>query len=107
MPVNTAQNSNPVSTGDGKIIRLESTGEVYVDIGSKSGLKVGDRFLVFGEKEIRNLDTGEILDVEQVDKAELTVSKVMQNTALCVISKQLTNNKLALKDKVKIIRAEK
>jgi hypothetical protein len=103
-----AVNSNitkpAASPSDGMIIRLENTGEVYVDIGSKTGLKVGDKLLVFGQKEIRNLDTGEILDVEQVEKAELLVSKVMLNTAMCKISKQMNSNKLALKDKVKIIK---
>ena len=63
--------------------------------------------MVFGEKEIRNPDTGEILDVEQVDKAELTVAKVMQNTAVCTVSKQLTSNKLVVKDKVKVVKAGK
>ncbi len=96
-----------VAKGDGMVIRLENTGEIYVDIGSKSGIKVGDKLLAFGEKEIRNLDTGEILDVEQVDKAEIAVIKVMLNTSTCKISKQLSGNKLALKDKVRIVKAEK
>ncbi|MDQ7799041.1 MAG: DUF6340 family protein [Candidatus Edwardsbacteria bacterium] len=105
--VNNANGPSSVSAGDGKIVRIESTGEIYVDIGSKSGLKAGDRLLVFGQREIRNPDTGEILDVEQVDKAELSVTKVMLNSALCLISKQQTGNKLALKDKVKIIKIDK
>ncbi|MBU1356297.1 MAG: hypothetical protein KJ620_06985 [Candidatus Edwardsbacteria bacterium] len=105
--VNNANGARSVSSGDGKIVRLETSGEVYVDIGSKSGLKVGDRLLVFGEREIRNPDTGEILDVEPVDKAELSVTKVMLNSALCRITKQLTGNKLALKDKVKIMKSDK
>jgi hypothetical protein len=100
-------NGASVSAGDGKIVRIETTGEIYVDIGSKSGLKAGDRLLVFGQREIRNPDTGEILDVEQVDKAELSVTKVMLNSALCRTTKQQVGNKLALKDKVKILKAEK
>lgn len=105
--LNTGNQKPAAIKGDGMVIRLENTGEIYVDIGSKSGLKIGDRMLVYGEKEIRNLDTGEILDVEQIEKAELTVTKVMLNTSLCRISKQLSGNKLTLKDKVRIIKPEK
>jgi|GEM_PF-1590295 len=106
--VNSGNNAKPaLAKGDGMVIRLENTGEIYIDIGSKSGIKLNDRLLVYGEKEIRNLDTGEILDVEQVDKAELTVSKVMLNTSLCRISKQLSSNKIVLKDKVRVVEVEK
>ena len=98
---------NKTLTSDGKIIRLESTGEIYVDIGSKSGLKPGDKLVAYGEKEIRNPDTGEILDLEPFDKAELLVVKVMVNSTLCRSYKALSSSKLAVKDKVRIIKENK
>ncbi len=87
-----------------KIIRIEATGEVYIDIGQKSGVKAGDRFLVVGEREIRNPDTGELLDTDVFDKAELAVTKVMENISVCRIVKTLPGKKLAIKDKVRPIK---
>jgi curli biogenesis system outer membrane secretion channel CsgG len=98
---------DPATASAGKIIRLESTGEIYVDIGAKAGLKPGDRLMAYGEKEIRNPDTGEILDVEAFEKAELLVVKVMINSTLCRSHKSLSASKLAIKDKVRIIKVDK
>ncbi|MCU0606562.1 MAG: DUF6340 family protein [Candidatus Edwardsbacteria bacterium] len=84
-----------------KIVKIEPTGEVYISIGSKAGVKPGDKMVVCGEKEIRNPDTGEVLGVDTFDKAELIVTKVMDNISLCKMSKALSNNKMAVKDKVK------
>jgi hypothetical protein len=60
--------------------------------------------IVYGEKEIRNPDTGEVMGVDSFDKAELTVTKVMDNISLCKNSKTLSNNKLTVKDKVKLVK---
>lgn len=87
-----------------KIVKIEPTGEVYISIGSKAGVKLGDKMVVCGEKEIRNPDTGEVLGVDTFDKAELIVTKVMDNISLCKMSKTLNNNKMAVKDKVKPIK---
>jgi tetratricopeptide (TPR) repeat protein len=87
-----------------KIVKVEPTGEVYISIGSKAGVKVGDRFTAYGEKEIKNPDTGEILGIDTFDKAELLITKVMDNISLCKATKALPGNKLAVKDKVKPIK---
>jgi hypothetical protein len=87
-----------------KILKLEPTGEVYINIGNKSGVKAGDRYLAVGEREIRNPDTGELLDTDVYDKAELAVSKVMENISVCRVAKLWPGQKLAVKDKVKPIK---
>lgn len=84
-----------------KIIKLETTGEVYINIGNKSGVRAGDRYLAVGEREIRNPDTGELLDTDVFDKAELAVVKVMENISVCRVVKTIPGHKLAVKDKVK------
>jgi len=84
-----------------KVIKVEATGEVYINIGNKSGVKVGDKMVVYGEKEIRNPDTGEVMGVDTFDKAEMTVTKVMENISLCKVVKALNANKIVIKDKVK------
>jgi len=83
-----------------KIIKIEPSGEVYINIGNKSGVKLGDKFKAIGEREIRNPDTGELLDTDTYDKAELLVTKVMENISLCRVVKTLPGQKLAVKDKV-------
>lgn len=87
-----------------KIVKIEPTGEVYISLGAKAGVKLGDKVIVLGEKEIRNPDTGEVMGVDTFDKAELTVIKVMDNISLCKNSKALSNNKLTVKDKVRIAK---
>ena len=87
-----------------KIVKIEPTGDVYISIGTKAGVKLGDKVIVLGEKEITNPDTGEVMGVDSFDKAELTVIKVMDNISLCKQGKLLTNNKLTVKDKVKLIK---
>lgn len=87
-----------------KIIKLEPTGEVYINIGNKSGVKAGDRYLAVGEREIRNPDTGELLDTDVYDKAELAVTKVMENISVCRVIKLWPGQKLAVKDKVKPVK---
>lgn len=87
-----------------KILKLEPTGEVYINIGNKSGVKAGDRFTAVGEREIRNPDTGELMDTDVYDKAELAVAKVMENISVCRVVKLLPGQKLAVKDKVKPIK---
>jgi hypothetical protein len=87
-----------------KIMKLEPTGEVYINIGNKSGIKVGDRFMAVGEREIRNPDTGELMDTDIFDKAELAVTKVMENISVCRTVKLMPGQKLAVKDKVKPIK---
>lgn len=87
-----------------KILKLEPTGEVYINIGSKSGVKAGDRYLAVGEREIRNPDTGELLDTDVYDKAELAVAKVMENISVCRVVKLWPGQKLAVKDKVKPVK---
>jgi tetratricopeptide (TPR) repeat protein len=87
-----------------KIIKIEPTGEVYISVGSKAGVKLGDKFTVYGEKEIKSPDTGEVLGVDTFDKAELVIVKVMDNISLCKATKTIPGNKLAVKDKVKPIK---
>ncbi len=87
-----------------KIMKLEPTGEVYINIGNKSGVKVGDRYLAVGEREIRNPDTGELMDTDVYDKAELAVTKVMENISVCRVVKPVPGQKLAVKDKVKPVK---
>jgi hypothetical protein len=87
-----------------KIVKIEPTGEVYISIGTKAGVKLGDKVVVLGEKEIRNPDTGEVMGVDSFDKAELIVTKVMDNISLCKQSKALSSNKIAVKDKVKQLK---
>ncbi|HBE73641.1 MAG TPA: hypothetical protein DDW31_06110 [candidate division Zixibacteria bacterium] len=87
-----------------RIMKIEPTGEVYINIGNKSGIKAGDRFMVVGEREIRNPDTGELMDTDIYEKAELAVSKVMENISVCRVIKPVPGNKLAVKDKVKPVK---
>ena len=87
-----------------KIVKIETTGEVYINIGSKAGAKAGDRFTAYGEIEIKSPDTGEVLGVDTFDKAELVIIKVMENISLCKTTKTLQGNKMAVKDKVKPIK---
>ncbi len=87
-----------------RIVKIEPTGEIYISIGEKAGVRIGDKVMVFGEKEIRNPDTGEVMGVDSFDKAELFVTKVMENISLCKQAKALSGNKIAVKDKVRMIK---
>lgn len=60
-----------------------SRDKIIINRGSREGVSVGDTFAVGETEEIRDPDTGEVLDVE-VDKiATLEVTKVKEKLAYC------------------------
>jgi curli biogenesis system outer membrane secretion channel CsgG len=68
---------------DGKIAKVDG-GNVYLNIGSNMGVKVGDRFEIrsMGE-QIKDPDTGEVLGGEETVVGMVEVSKVISGK-LCI-----------------------
>ena len=65
---------------EGKVAKVISDDEIIINIGSKDGVKEGDRFLVYqlGE-EIKDPDTDKILDTLEVVKGRVKIIHVQSN----------------------------
>ncbi|UCF80923.1 MAG: hypothetical protein JSV08_00410 [Acidobacteriota bacterium] len=62
---------------------ITSGGKIYITLGAGSGVKVGDRFEVHRiGNEIRNPDTGELLDVEIIKVGTLVVTEVKDKVSI-------------------------
>ncbi|PKP64191.1 MAG: hypothetical protein CVT85_11780 [Alphaproteobacteria bacterium HGW-Alphaproteobacteria-7] len=60
-----------------KIIKLIDDATVVINRGLRDNIKIGDRFLVFGEgEEISDPDTGENLGVVEIVRGRVKVSHV-------------------------------
>lgn len=67
----------------GKVIRIFDESTLLINIGSKEGLKVGDRvFVVEKGEEIKDPDTGESLGVLEMVKAELVAADVQERISI-------------------------
>jgi curli biogenesis system outer membrane secretion channel CsgG len=67
---------------EGKIIKVEGT-KAWINMGSVSGLKVGDKFTVLSVgEELRDPDTGQVLGVEESTTGEGTVSEVQERFSI-------------------------
>jgi curli biogenesis system outer membrane secretion channel CsgG len=60
-----------------------SFGKIIINRGTREGVAVGDKFDVGETEEIRDPDTGEVLDVEVEKIATLQVTKVKEKLAYC------------------------
>jgi len=65
---------------EGKVAKVISDDEIIINIGSKDGVKEGDRFLVYqlGE-EIKDPDTDKILDTLEVVKGRVKIIHAQSN----------------------------
>lgn len=66
---------------------------VILDLGLRNGVRVGMKFNVYIEgKTIKHPKTGEILDVEKIDRGIVEVTEVKEKTSTAVILKEAFQN---------------
>lgn len=67
--------------------------KVLIDLGRRSGVKVGMQFIVYKEgKVIKHPKTGEILDIERIDTGSIEIKNVKDKTSEAVIIKETLPN---------------
>ena len=67
----------------GKVIRIFDESTLLINIGSKEGLRVGERVLIVEKgDEITDPDTGESLGVLEMVKAELVAADVQERISI-------------------------
>ncbi|OVE76390.1 hypothetical protein BVX97_01245 [bacterium E08(2017)] len=73
---------------EGTVITASGTSNIIINRGSREGVAVGNKFAVGETKEIRDPDTGEVLDVDVDKVATLTVTRVKEKLAYCKADKK-------------------
>lgn len=76
------QNRLPSVTWRGKVVKA-SRDSVIINRGTREGVSVGDMLQVGFVEEIRDPDTGELLDHELVSKGLLKVTRVKEKISYC------------------------
>jgi curli biogenesis system outer membrane secretion channel CsgG len=81
-------------------VAYASGNKVMINIGTNVGVKVGMIFLVKRViEEVKDPDTGEVLDTISEDIAEIKVDEVKEKSATCSISKKISKTlQIAVKD---------
>jgi hypothetical protein len=67
--------------------------KVYVNRGSREGVKVGQQFSVGEVEVLRDPDTGEVLDESMTQLAQLKVTQVKEKLSICDV---VSGNKAAI-----------
>jgi len=68
----------------GKVV-LAKPGKIYINVGERNGVKVGDTFVVYRRgEELRDPDTGELLDFEEEKLGSISVITVKEKIATCM-----------------------
>ena len=68
----------------GKVV-LAKPGKIYINAGERNGVKVGDTFVVYHRgDELRDPDTGELLDFEEEKLGTISVISVKEKIAICM-----------------------
>jgi hypothetical protein len=77
-----------VFVNEGPGSSITSGGKIYITLGAGSGVKVGDRFEVHRiGNEIRDPDTGALLDVEIIKVGVLFVTEVKDKVSITSIKR--------------------
>ena len=70
-------------------------GSCYTDFGAQEGAEVGDRLVVYQKKEVRHPRTGEVMGVDKVLVAELSVVKVFPRMSSARVVQTFEGRKIA------------
>ncbi|UCF80545.1 MAG: hypothetical protein JSV08_08555 [Acidobacteriota bacterium] len=68
---------------EGKVAAVVSDSKIYLNLGQGSGLEVGEKLEVLRVgQEIRDPDTGEVIDVETMKVGTITVTEVKEKSSI-------------------------
>ncbi len=68
----------------GKVV-LAKPGKIYINVGERNGVKVGDTFVVYHRgEELRDPDTGELLDFIEEKLGTISVITVKEKLSICM-----------------------
>lgn len=74
---------SPVPTG-ARVVRLERDA-AFIDLGRQAGVREGDTFSLWADRELRDPDTGELIETVRTRVARLKVTEVYEKTSRCEI----------------------
>lgn len=82
MATNTPKYSEPII---GKVAGVLNARELFINIGSSKGVRVGMRFKVLTKEplEVRDPDTGDILGIVDREKVRVKVVEVQESFSIC------------------------
>ncbi len=77
-------------------IVVRDADKILIDLGKRTGVKPGMRFIVFKEGlPIKHPKTGEILDIQKIQMGSIEIAEVKRNTSDAVIIEETTPNAIA------------
>ncbi|MBN1917114.1 MAG: hypothetical protein JW889_04315 [Verrucomicrobia bacterium] len=85
----------------GKVV-MAKDGKIYINAGERNGVKVGDVFVVYHRgEELRDPDTGELLDFIEEKLGTISVITVQEKVAICIEDELKEGAELAAGDVLK------
>ncbi len=90
-----------LATGSLKMVIRRKGDMVYIDLGKKHEVGVGEVFIVYREVAIKHPVTDEVIGAEEEKIGKIKVNKVSEKMSIAEIMKEDPENKIKVKDKVR------
>jgi curli biogenesis system outer membrane secretion channel CsgG len=90
-----------LATGSLKMIIKKKGDMVYIDLGKKHDVDVGEVFIVYREVAVKHPVTDEVIGTEEEKIGKIKVNKVSEKMSIAEIMKEDPENKIKVKDKVR------
>lgn len=90
-----------LATGSLKMVIRRKGDMVYIDLGKKHEVGVGEVFIVYREVAIKHPVTDEVIGTEEERIGKIKVNKVSEKMSIAEVIKEDPENKIKVKDKVR------
>jgi len=90
-----------LTTGSLKMVIRRKGDMVYIDLGKKHEVGVGEVFIVYREVAVKHPVTDEVIGTEEERIGKIKVNKVLEKMSIAEIIKEDPENKIKVKDKVR------
>ncbi len=90
-----------LATGSLKMVIRRKGDTVYIDLGKKHDVGVGEVFIVYREVAIKHPVTDEVIGTEEEKIGKIKVNKVSEKMSIAQIIKEDPEDKIKVKDKVR------
>ena len=67
---------------DARVLEVDGRA-IFIDLGRAAGVQLGDRFVAWGEKQLKDPETGDVIETIRARLAELKVVEVFDKTSRC------------------------
>jgi len=90
-----------LATGSLKMVIRRTDDTVYIDLGKKHEVGVGEVFIVYREVAVKHPVTDEVIGTEEEKIGKIKVNKVSEKMSIAEVINENPENKIKVKDKVK------